>query len=50
VIKSTVGSIRLEGSDPGLTRADATIRALFGRPSTARSPRRIRTTRRPTRR
>jgi hypothetical protein len=49
VIRSVVGSIRLEASDPGLTRADAAIRGLFSRPSPSRSPRRIGATRRRTR-
>jgi hypothetical protein len=37
---SVVGSIRIAASDPGLTRADAVIRSLFGRPGPARPGRR----------
>jgi hypothetical protein len=36
-IKSVVGTVRIGASDPGLTRADAAIRALV---STAGAPRR----------
>jgi hypothetical protein len=49
-IKSVVGSIRLEPSDPGLTRADTAIRGLFSRASAVRTPRRIAAMRRRTRR
>lgn len=40
-VKSVVGSIRIAASDPGLTRADATIRGLFSPSTTAPRRRRI---------
>jgi hypothetical protein len=38
-IRSVVGSIRIQASDPGLTRADAAIRRLISPPAVARSRR-----------
>ena len=40
-IKSVVGSIRIQASDPGLARADGAIRGFFPPPPAARRPRRL---------
>jgi hypothetical protein len=50
LIKSVVGTIRIAETDPGLARADASIRRLFrGRASRARGPGRSARGRRPRR-
>ena len=49
-VKSVVGSIRIQASDPGLTQADVAIRGLFSPPAAARRPRRLGPARNRTRR
>jgi len=39
-MRSVVGSIRIQGADPGLTQADAVIRGLVSPPTPARRSRR----------
>jgi hypothetical protein len=41
-IRSVVGSIRIQASDPGLTQADAVIRGLVSPPAARRSRQRTR--------
>ena len=46
-IRSVVGSIRIQASDPRLTQADAAIRGLFPPPAGVGQPRRLRGRRAP---
>jgi hypothetical protein len=47
-IRSVVGSIRIQASDPGLTKADAAIRRLVSPSAAARRSRQPRAARHPT--